>query len=252
MNYDPPAKKQKKLSPQGRRARKPKRKTNNEQAAFFFSLRKNARSHDGNFAVHFGKQAAPPRTTGHFLSPSFMRLPMGCAGGPCTSSAANGEALTPNSTVGPRGASGRNPLSNSSRGRTALILNASWLIPRQRETISRQWEPRAETNASAGGRRPDNENAHDCRWRVNPPGFTITAGNVRDSKETLSLIQISEAKYLPKAGKHDVEKRGQRCFLGDKGHIGSIIERILAVKGRISARVPPQKQQETQDCRQAH
>ena len=88
-----------------------------------------------------------------------------------------------------------------------------------------------------GCRRSDNEDAHDCRWRGNPPGFTITAGNVRDSKETLGLIQISEAKYLPKAGKHDVEERGQRCFLCDKGYPGSIIERILAVKGRISARL---------------
>ena len=81
-----------------------------------FSLRKNARSHDGNFAVHFGKQAAPPRTTGHSLSPSFTCLPMGCAGGPCPSSAANGEALTPNLTVGSRGASGQNSLSHSSKG----------------------------------------------------------------------------------------------------------------------------------------
>ena len=87
-----------------------------------------------------------------------------------------------------------------------------------------------------GGRRSDNEDAHDCRRRGNPPGFTITAVNARDSKETLSLIQISEAKYLPKAGKHDVEERGQRHFLGDKGHIGSIIERIQAAKGWISAR----------------
>ena len=51
----------------------------------------------------------------------------------------------------------------------------------------------------------------------NPPGFTITAGNVHDSKETRNLIQILEEKYLSKAGKHDVEERGQRCFLGDKG-----------------------------------
>ena len=42
----------------------------------------------------------------------------------------------------------------------------------------------------------------------NPPGFTITAGNVHDSKETRNLIQILEAKYLPKAGKHDAEERG--------------------------------------------
>ena len=86
------------------------------------------------------------------------------------------------------------------------------------------------------GRRPDNEDAHDRRRRGNPPGFTITAGNVHDSKETRNLIQILEAKYLPKAGKHDVEECGQRYFLGDKGYTGSIIERILAVKGRISAR----------------
>ena len=86
------------------------------------------------------------------------------------------------------------------------------------------------------GRRPDGEDAHDRRRRGNPPGFTITAGNVRDSKETLSLIQILEAKYLPKAGKHDVEECSQRCFLGDKGYTGSIIERILAAKGWISAR----------------
>ena len=86
------------------------------------------------------------------------------------------------------------------------------------------------------GRLPDNEDAHDRRGRGNPPGFTITVGNVLDSKETCSLIQILEAKYLSKAGKHDVEERGQRCFLGDKGYAGSIIERILAVKGRISAR----------------
>ena len=86
------------------------------------------------------------------------------------------------------------------------------------------------------GRRPDNEDSHDCRWRGNPPGFTITAGNVRGSKETRSPIQILEAKYPSKAGKHDIEDCGQRCFLGDKGHISSMIERILAVKGRISAR----------------
>ena len=86
------------------------------------------------------------------------------------------------------------------------------------------------------GRRPDNEDAHDRRRRGNLLDFTITAGNVHDSKETLSLIQISEAKYLPKAGKHDVEECGQRCFLGDKGYTGSIIGRIPAVKGWISSR----------------
>ena len=58
------------------------------------------------------------------------------------------------------------------------------------------------------GRLPDSEDAHDRRGRGNPPGFTIAAGNVHDSKETLSLIQILEAKYLPKAGKHDAEERG--------------------------------------------
>ena len=84
------------------------------------------------------------------------------------------------------------------------------------------------------GRRPDNEDAHDRRRRGNPPGFTVTAGNVHDSKETRNLIQILEAKYLSKAGKHDVEERGQRCFLGDKGYTGSIIERIPAAKGWIS------------------
>ena len=86
------------------------------------------------------------------------------------------------------------------------------------------------------GRRSDNEDAHDRRRRGNPLDFTITAGNVHDSKETLSLIQILEAKYLPKAGKHDVEECGQRYFLGDKGYISSIIERIPAAKGWISAR----------------
>ena len=86
------------------------------------------------------------------------------------------------------------------------------------------------------GRRPDNEDAHDCRQRGNPLDFTITAGNVLDSKVTCSLIQILEAKYLSKAGKHDVEERSQRYFLGDKGYAGSIIERIPAVKGWVSAR----------------
>ena len=85
------------------------------------------------------------------------------------------------------------------------------------------------------GRRPDNEDAHDRRRQGNPLDFTITAGNVHDSKETRNLIQILEAKYLPKAGKHDVEERSQRCFWGDKGYTSSIMERILAVKGRISA-----------------
>ena len=85
------------------------------------------------------------------------------------------------------------------------------------------------------GRRPDNEDAHDCRRRGNPPGFTITAGNARDSKETGNLTQILEEKYLSKAGKYDVEECGQRYFLGDKGYISSIIERIPAAKGWISA-----------------
>ena len=67
------------------------------------------------------------------------------------------------------------------------------------------------------GRRPDNEDAHDRRRRGNPLDFTISAGNVHDSTENCNLIQILEAKYLPKAGKHDVEERSQRCFLGDKG-----------------------------------
>ena len=40
MNYDQPNKKQKNLSRQGRCARKPKRKTNNEQAASFFLCEK--------------------------------------------------------------------------------------------------------------------------------------------------------------------------------------------------------------------
>ena len=61
-------------------------KKNKQRAGGVFSpLRKNARSHDGHFAAHFGKQAAPPRTTGHSLSPSFICLPMGCVGGPCPS-----------------------------------------------------------------------------------------------------------------------------------------------------------------------
>ena len=82
---------------------------------------------------------------------------------------------------------------------------------------------------------PDNEDAHDRRGRGNPLDFTITAGNVHDSKETCNLIQTLEAKYLSKAGKHDVEECSQRYFLGDKGYTSSIIERILSVKGRISA-----------------
>ena len=40
MNYDQPTEKQKRLSRQGRCARKPKRKTNNEQAASFFLCEK--------------------------------------------------------------------------------------------------------------------------------------------------------------------------------------------------------------------
>ena len=68
----------------------------------------------------------------------------------------------------------------------------------------------------------------------NPLDFTITAGNVHDSKETCNLIQILEEKYLSKDSKHDVEECGQRYFLGDKGYISSIIERILAAKGWIS------------------
>ena len=35
---------------------------------------------------------------------------------------------------------------------------------------------------------------------------------------------------------HDAEERGQRDFLGDKGCAGSVIKRIPAVQGRISAR----------------
>ena len=108
---------------------------------------------------------------------------------------------------------------------------------RQWETISRQWEPRAETNASAG--RPA---ARQRRFILivdahgNPLDFTITAGNVHDSKETCNLIQILEEKYLSKVGEHDAEERGQRDFLGDKGCAGSVIKRIPAVQGRISAR----------------
>ncbi len=67
------------------------------------------------------------------------------------------------------------------------------------------------------GQRPDNEDAHDRRRRGNPPGFTITAGNVDDSKKTHSLIQIAGEKDQSKAGKHDVEEHGQLYFLGDKG-----------------------------------
>ena len=104
------------------------------------------------------------------------------------------------------------------------------------------------------GQRHGNEDAHDRRRRGNPPGFTITAGNVRDSKATFSLIHILEAKYLSKAGKHDVEERGQCCFLGDKGYAGAITARILAripaFKGWISAR-PSRKSAKDQDVRQA-
>ena len=55
----------------------------------------------------------------------------------------------------------------------------------------------------------------------NPLDFTITAGNVHDSKETCNLIQILEEKYLSKAGKYDVEECGQRYFLGDRGDISA-------------------------------
>ena len=86
------------------------------------------------------------------------------------------------------------------------------------------------------GRRPDNEDAHDRRRRGKPARLHHHSGQCPRFKETRSLIQIAGEKYQSKAGKHDVEERGQRCFLGDKGYTGSIIERILAVKGRISAR----------------
>ena len=114
----------------GAPGKKDEKKNQQRAGGVFFSLRKNARSHDGNFAVLFGKQAAPPRTTGHSLSPSFMRPPMGCVGEPCPSNTANGEALTTNSTVGPKGVWTElfEPLKQRLK---PLILNASWLIPRR-------------------------------------------------------------------------------------------------------------------------
>ena len=85
------------------------------------------------------------------------------------------------------------------------------------------------------GQLPDNKDALDCRRSGNPLGFTVTAGNAHGSKASRSLIQITEEKYLSKAGKHDAEERGQRDFLGDKGCACSVVEWIPAVQGWISA-----------------
>ena len=94
---------------------------------------------------------------------------------------------------------------------------------------------------------PTTQDAHDGRRRGNPLDFTVTAGNVHDSKETRNLIQILEENSLPKNRKHDVEERGQRDFLGDRRYAGSVIERISAVIGwiRVDLFGPrPQKRQE--------
>ena len=105
------------------------------------------------------------------------------------------------------------------------------------ETISRPWEPRAETNASAG--RPAARQGRSA-WLSMCAETRSTSPSLRSMstihKETRNLIQILEEKYQSKASKRDVEERGLRDFLGDRGYISSIIGRIPAVQGWISAR----------------
>ena len=96
-----------------------------------------------------------------------------------------------------------------SRRWKALILNASWSIPLQWEAIIRPWEPRAETNASAG--RPAARQRRSA-WLSMCAKTRSTSPSQRSMstihKETRSLIQIAEEKYQSKAGKRDVEERG--------------------------------------------
>ena len=113
--------KRKKLSRQGRRARKPKRKTNNEQAASFLLCEKMLDPMMEILPTILGNR--PPLQGQQRVSrrcPLYLCQWVALEG--LAPSAANGEALTPNLTVGPRGASGQNALSNLSRGRAALIL----------------------------------------------------------------------------------------------------------------------------------
>lgn len=59
-----------------------------------------------------------------------------------------------------------------------------------------------------GSRRPDNELRVIDDARGNSLGFTVAAGNVRDSQKSRSLIQFLKEIHLFQAGKLDVEERG--------------------------------------------
>ena len=117
MNYDQPNKKQKNLSRQGRCARKPKRKTNNEQAASFFLCEKMLDLMMEILPSILGNRPPPPpKDNRAFLVAVFDMLAKELRWRALPIERANREAFTPNLTVGPRGTSGQNSLSNSSKG----------------------------------------------------------------------------------------------------------------------------------------
>ena len=227
--------KRKKLSRQGRCARKPKRKTNNEQAASFFLCEKMLDLMMEILPSILGNRGRPSKDNRAFLVAVFHVL----ANGLCW------RAL---------------PIEHG-KWRSVYAKFNRWAKRGVWAELFEQLKQRVKgidleyimvdstavrNHKSAMGARGGNQ----CIGRTaggpttkihmivdahgNPLDFTITAGNVHDSKETCNLIQILEEKYLSKDSKYDVEECGQRYFLGDKGYISSIIERILADKGWIS------------------
>ena len=147
-----------------------------------------------------GNEPVPTRTTGHSLSPSFMRLPMRCVAGHWPSNTANEETFTPNLTIGPRAAPGQGSLSNSNKTE-GIDLNASWFMAVKNLKLAMEAQGGKQCiGKTAGG--PTTKMRRIVDALGNPLGFTVTADNFRDSKASRSLIQIAEEKYQHKAGKY--------------------------------------------------
>ena len=172
--------KRKKLSRQGRCARKPKRKTNNEQAASFFLCEKMLDLMMEILPSILGNRGRPSKDNRAFLVAVFHALANGLRWRALPIEYGKWRNTYPKFNRWDKKGSKTELFQQLKQSAKALISNASWFTAvRNLKSAMGAW---AETNHRQDDRPPDNEAARDCRRRGNPLDFTITAGNVHKFK----------------------------------------------------------------------
>ena len=132
MNYDQPNKKQKNLSRQGRCARQPKRKTNNEQAASFLLRNKMLDLMTEILPSILGNRPPPPSKDNRaFLVAVFYMLAIGLRWRALPIERGKWRSVDAKFNRWAKRGVRAELFEQLKQREMALILNASWLIPRQ-------------------------------------------------------------------------------------------------------------------------